>query len=509
MAVLFDKRKRILFPRWRNVHKESDSLILLSEKKTTADSETISGDFLKSKSEFQERKSFSSALEVVNSAFSLSKEDDALEEAKFILSLKKKLPDSLSKILGIITTEINDETNEKEIEVVDPLLTNIFKAAGKKISELRSRLNIFPYNPLLWLELSRLHSILGQMKKAEIASQIALRLSDNSNRVITRSVSRFYVHKKDFEQAQHIIRKSPFFKKDPWLVAADISYSQLLERNPTSLTIGKQLVENKSFSNYDITELAGVLGTQEFLNRSTKEGRKLFLKSLIAPNDNSFAQAESFLEEIENRELLLNQIPNNFEAQSIQLEKEKKFDEVFPKSFQWLIDQPFSRRAANFNSYLLCGILEHFEKAIEVGKFSLRSNPDSFLLNNNIAFSYAQLNDVKNAKLFLKRMRKLSFHHPNEKIVLLATEGMIKYREKKTEEGRILYRAAIQEADKQKDKITKALALLNFAREEYLSNSINKEEVFKIISILEKEDIKKDELVDEIKNLNKLLFKKL
>lgn len=507
MAGLFDNRKRILLPRWRNIDDESGKLILQTEKKLDSVTESLSDLFLKGKSDFQLQKNFSTALEVVNSAFSLSKEEEAKEEALFILSLKRKLPNSLNKILTIIVRETETQNPATEIEVVNPLLTNIFKEKGKRISELRKRLDAFPYNPLLWLELSRLYSIVGSINKAETAAQISLHLSDNSNRFITRSVSRFYIHKKDFEQAQRIIRSSPLFSKDPWLIAADISYSQFLNRQATSSGIGKKLIDSQSFSNSDLTELAATLGTEEYLRNSAKEGRKLFLKSLLAPNDNSFAQAESFLDDFEGKAIMMLNIPNNFEAQSIQYQREKKFDESFAKSFQWLLDQPFSRRASYFNSYLLCGQLENFEKAIEVGKFSLHSNPESFLLNNNVAYSYAQLNDVKNAKLFLKRMKKIHDIRPSEKIVLLATEGIIKYRDKQFEEGRKMYQAAITEADKQKNKVMKSLALVNFAREEFLSNSIDKEQVGKIISNLEKEDIKKDELENEISNLNKLLFR--
>lgn len=502
MAILDDNKPRIILPRWRNANRESSKIILQSEIK---DAGTNTEFFLQSKQEFSENQTFSNALEVINTGFSLNEEQNAIEEAKFIISLDKKLPSSIKKILQLILKDTSDTTFDKETEVTNPHLTNIFKEAGKNISEIRKRLVNFSYNPLLWLELSRLYSILGNINKAESASQIALQLSKNSNRLITRSVSRFYVHKQDFAHAQSIIRKSPYFSTDPWLIAADISYSQFLKRIPTSIKIGKKMVESKSFSYGDITELAAALGTQEYFDKSIKEGQKFFHKSLKAPNENSFAQVDFFLEDFKEKDSLIDKIDNNFEAQSIELRKEKKYEESFAKSFKWLIDQPFSRRAAYFNSYLLCGIIENFEKAVEIGKFSLRSNPKSFLLNNNIAYSYAQLNDTKNAAYFLKRMKSIHPISNEQKVISLATEGLIKFKEKKIEEGQYFYRKAIEEAENQKNKTLKALALLHFAREEYDSNSIKKDEVFKIISNLEKEGLKKGDVEIEIENLNRIL----
>lgn len=103
------------------------------------------------------------------------------------------------------------------------------------------------FNHLIVLNLftilyTRLHSILGNTKKAENAALIALSLSKNENRYITRSVSRFFVHKKDFEQAQGIIRKAKRFKIDPWLISTDISLSQSLQRMASSFKVGREML---------------------------------------------------------------------------------------------------------------------------------------------------------------------------------------------------------------------------------------------------------------------------
>lgn len=508
MAILDDTKPRLILPRWRNLNSSiSSKLILSSEKIDSRDS--IQNDFFKqSKIDFEKEKSFANALEVINAGFSLSEEQNIIEEARFIRALNKTLPSSLSNIVNKILDSGESIIVEDVTGIKNAHLKNIFQEAGKNITLIRGRLKKFSFNPLLWLELSRLYAILGHIKKAEAASLMALKLSKNSNRLITRSVSRFYVHKKDFAQAQNIVRKSIGFQKDPWLIAADISYSQFLHRVPTSRKVGMEIIENKNFSDADITELAAALGTEEFLNNSRKASEKFFYQSLKDPNENSFAQVEFFLDDFDNKQNLIKNISNNFEAQSWELRKLKKYDKSFEKSSQWLIDQPFSRRAAYFNSFLLCGILENFEKAIEYGKFSLISNPDSFLLVNNITYSYCQLGDVKNAKLFFKRLKKITNISLDQEVIILATEGLLRYKELKIDEGRELYRKAILKAEKQKNKLLRAQALLHFAREEYASNSLDKAEVFSIITNLEKEGIDKEDIEIELQSLNKILFKK-
>ena len=502
MALLDDNKPRLILPRWRNLDSNSSKLILSTENVSSKD--IISSDFFKqSKTEFETEKSFANALEVINTGFAINEEQNIIEEAKFIKSLNKKLPTSLLNILNSILKDETVIVTENNSDVSSPHLDNIFHESGKKISIIRNRLSVFTFNPLLWLELSRLYAILGNIKKAESAALISLKLSKNSNRFITRSVSRLYVQKKDFNQAQSIVRKSLNFKNDPWLISADISYSQFLDRIPSSFKIGKEMVDSKNYSDADITELAAALGTEEHLNNSKKASEKFFYKSLKAPNENSFAQVDFFLDDFEDKQNLIRNISNNFEAQSIELKKLKQYDKAFIKSFQWLIDQPFSRRAQYFNSFLLCGIIENFEKAIEISKFSLISNPDSFLLVNNITYSYCQIGDIKNAKINFKKLKKISNISQDQEVIILATEGLIKYKEQKFEEARELYKEAILKAEQQKNKILKAQALLYFVREEYASNSINKDEVVEIIKSLEKEGINKDDIETELKRLDR------
>ena len=67
MAILDDNKPRIILPRWRNVNSDSSKLILQSEIKDVGSSNISTDIFLQSKIEFGENKTFSNALEVVNS----------------------------------------------------------------------------------------------------------------------------------------------------------------------------------------------------------------------------------------------------------------------------------------------------------------------------------------------------------------------------------------------------------------------------------------------------------
>lgn len=506
MPSIRDHRNRILLPRWRDVYNPASTIILSTEQKKEVSSDE---EFAKKKEDFKEVKNFGNALEVVNASFSMGMENDAIEEANFIISLQQYLPSGLFTILQRI---LGDRTKnpQKFEQNTDPLLQNIFKESGKKISELRKRLRKFYFNPLLWLELARLYSILGYRNKAEAAAQIALQLSKNSNRLITRSVSRFYLHNDDPQKAQWIVRNSPNFKNDPWLVSCDIGYSQFMKRRAASIKTGLNMIEGRSFTKSDLTELAAVIGTEKQLTGSDKTAKKNFSFSLESPNENSFAQVEFFYKELAGQSKMIDKIPGNFEAMALEDYTHRKFTESYNHAFQWLVDQPFSRRAAFFASYLLCGVLENHEKAIEIGKFSLHSNPDSFLLHNNIAFSYISLGNLSDARRYIKNAKN-TISDAHEKIIIAATEGMLLYREgsalndeMRISKGRELYKEAISDTGRQGNKELQILVSINFIREEYLCGSMTKANVNTFLQAIPKKFYTLDEIarsVDKLKNI--------
>ena len=74
----------------------------------------------------------------------------------------------------------------------------------------------------------------------------------------------------------------------------------------------------------------------------------------------------------------------------------------------------------------------------------------------------------------------------NTEICLLATKGLICFREKQYEKGRKLYMKAIQDTLTERNKELTWTAILNYAREEILAKSNQIETVMNIVAQIPK-----------------------
>jgi tetratricopeptide (TPR) repeat protein len=209
-------------------------------------------------------------------------------------------------------------------------------------------------------------------------------------------------------------------------------------------------------------------------NGSMKQARKAFDVSLKEPNENSFAQVEfvsNTIQIIPESELAnyLTSLPNAFEARAHEFDSARKYDEAFKDGCRWLLDQPFSKRAALFTQHLAIAKLEEYDKGIEIGKFALHSNPRSVEILNNLAFAYSKKRKFKEARIALEKMKSL---HPNDyyRTFLLATEGLLKMREGNIDDGKRLYDLAINHALDNKFPHLKDLAIYNYLLE-YISTT--------------------------------------
>jgi tetratricopeptide (TPR) repeat protein len=299
-------------------------------------------------------------------------------------------------------------------------------------------------------------------------------LTQYSNTYVQRIASRFYYHLGEIDKALYLVRKSRNYEVDPWLISTDIAYSTKLGRFNKNMTLGMKMIESNKFSNRDLTELASSIGTVQLQNGSMKQARKAFDVSLKEPNENSFAQVEfvsNTIQIIPESELAnyLTSLPNAFEARAHEFDSARKYDEAFKDGCRWLLDQPFSKRAALFTQHLAIAKLEEYDKGIEIGKFALHSNPRSVEILNNLAFAYSKKRKFKEARIALEKMKSL---HPNDyyRTFLLATEGLLKMREGNIDDGKRLYDLAINHALDNKFPHLKDLAIYNYLLE-YISTT--------------------------------------
>lgn len=500
MAFLLEPRNRIVIPRWRSFERgfDNDEIIILKQNKITStlDISTLS-DKIK---DWKNNPNISNALELVNSAFSLGENHDAIDAAEFLLANKGSLSHPLKLII--------DQILDKQEVIQKPLgtqflLHNFLKKSGTHVHELRAKLKDNPNNPLLWSSLARNYSILGEVDKAKKAIEIALNLTRNSNTYIQRIASRFYYHLNEIDRALHLVRKSKNHEVDPWLISSDIAYSMKLGRLNKYYSLGLKMLESDRFSNFDLTELASSLGTIQLREGSIKQARKSFDISLKDPNENSLAQVEfansqyPLLAEKEYKSFL-NTLPNAYEARSHEFNSESKFDLAFENGCLWLLDQPFSKRAALFTQHLAISKLERYDKGIEIGQFALRSNPNSFEIYNNITYAYAMKGELSKAKVNLERMKSLTLNQYH-KIFMFATEGLVRLREDNLIDGKKLYDAAIELAIAEGQPHLKDLAIYNYLKEIYRATG-NLD--YEYISRFEKSSNLVKELNEQIKKLN-------
>jgi len=269
------------------------------------------------------------------------------------------------------------------------------------------------------------------------------------------------------EKALYYVRQSSLIQKDAWLVAAEIAISDSIGKTPKQMKLGKQMLERAAFPMLHLSELASAIGTIELKNGATRKGRKLFGLSLEDPTENALAQATSMQDEIGD---LREKINPEALAQSFEAEARIKFDEQdFEGSMEatkkWFAYQPFSSRPAVSGSYIASVGLGRFDEAIKIATMGLLSSPREFMLNNNLAFALASLDRVSEAVEALRPINEGDLKE-SEKATLTATRGTIAFREGGVDEGRALYKSAIETFKREKDLRSEALATYFWAREE-------------------------------------------
>lgn len=333
-----------------------------------------------------------------------------------------------------------------------------------KIRHIRSHLKVDPKDAVQWVELSRLYSIIGQANKAIDAMKIALNLNPQ-NRFIVRSATRLFVHNKEFDFIHDILRKHDATKYDPWFAAAEISTASLRGRNSSIIKYAHQMIKSNNFSNFSLTELASSVGTVELLSGTIKKAKEYFIKSMLEPNDNSYAQLHWALSK--DNDLNLSQpdlmLSYSYEANAIKDYEGLKWNSVIENSIKWFLDMPYSRRPLLMGSYVASIFTNELDKAIEMCKVGLISHPGDAGLINNLAYALALKGEVDEATI---QLSKVTVADSSEESFLLATTGLVAFRKNDVENGRYLYREAIGELSKLNDKYYAKLAFLNFLREE-------------------------------------------
>lgn len=422
---------------------------------------------------------------------------EVIEAAKFIITNREEATQSqiaiasmfLKNVLGLKPGKKIDAISASTLDkVINP------KPIRIKIKILKRHLTSFPSNPVTLIELSRLYSILGQENKAVRHMNMAMHFG-NENRFVLRSASRLFAHYGDLEKAHDILRRSALASVDPWITAAEISLAEMRGRHSKFIKKGIHMVESGIYSEFSTSELASALGTAELFNGTIKKSRELFRRSLIAPNDNSLAQAEW----ASNKEVGLSisapmhGVEYGFEAEALYHYNEENYVDALNAASKWLVDMPFSKRPSLLGAHVAGALLDDLNTAIIFCKAGLASHPNDPQLINNIVYCLLLLGRIEEAESYMNQILVWHELEKTTEICLRATAGLYYFRKGEREKGRRYYWSAIEDARSIRHDYFANLALLNLTREEILTKS---DQILTLMA-----------LVDEVPPLNNHLKK--
>lgn len=467
MATILDDKKRNVIPRWRDFRTTVAIGELKSSRQIVLPVNQPRGDYLIAKiRDWKNNKTIAFAAEAIGTAFILERQSEVVDIAKFVVEQKDEVSDSLKTIAEKILNPNVESKTELLIEDTNSLEKSFLY---KRIHNLRNRLRDEPRNSIVYVDLARAYTLLDENEKATRAMILALKISPN-NRFILRSAARLLLHTKDYNQAHKILRQAEITRYDSWLLAAEISVASAVNNPVRFAKTGQKLLAENKLSPLEITELATALSMLEIDNGKSREARKLIEQAIISPTENSLAQIEWAVRS--NRIKLdivktdsFEDVPLAHEAKAWEFYCNGEWKKALNESWKWFYDQPFSDRPVDLGSYIASTIIGDYKESIKFLEKGRISNPDDVMFLNNLAFSYASIDDVVNAQ---KVFREINFIGLDDKtkVVLTATEGLIAFRSGDITKGRAKYLEAIEKAEKYKHPHLQARASVYYAREE-------------------------------------------
>ena len=337
-------------------------------------------------------------------------------------------------------------------------------------SKHRSILKRDPRNVIAWLELSRNQFCHGHADAARRSMTVALQLAPH-DRFVLRAATALYVSVGDPEHALSMLTPAASVSNDPWLLAAEIAVSSLMERRSKLIRKGRSQLSEQAWGNQAISELSSEIGTLEASSGNDKRARQLFYLSLTDPTENAVAQA--IFVSLGAPELIPNILDytdghyaiDASEAQALQSEKAACLADAARYAEAWLDDQPFSIRAAIYASYIASAGTEDWGSAAGFARQGLLVHPRNVILLNNLAYALIESgNDLEFARKILTRAEG-SMDVPRFGIAILATKGLLEYRLGNEDAGRVLYERAAAMARRSDDSSLESRALLMHANE--------------------------------------------
>lgn len=323
-------------------------------------------------------------------------------------------------------------------------------AIRREVHQLRQVLAVNPSNPLALLDMAQFQLAAGRHRDAERSLLSARALSPN-NRLVIRTLSRFYVHVRQPDAAHRLVKAHPRTPHDPWLMASEVALAEIADAGSKFANRGFKFVRDKEAANPDLSELAGALGGVELKNGAVRRARELFRVALMSPNDNVIAQAITNQDNlsIDLRRPMQSMAQHTAaEAQTLLSWEALDTEVAEPNAIAWHAEEPFSSRPLQFLTTLYA-VQSQFDRGINLAKRGLIADPDDSTLQANLAYLLASSGELSKSEAVLRRLSKTG----NERFdaIILATTGLIAMKRGKYELGSELYRDAIERFNRRSD----------------------------------------------------------
>lgn len=456
MSASTSDDNREILPRWRDLR----GTLRAGEATPQADSSLAirpGVDFFAEKElVWKQEHSLSSACDLVGAAIVWGREIAARDAASYILAQHRE---ATPASVAMADRLLGGDDVPSELAVAD---------TGGIIRDLRRSLRFYPHNSLYWVDLARHYVNIGLLRKAMDSMLAATSLAPN-NRYVLRAAARLHTHAKDFDGAHDILINSAATPGDPWLMAAEVSTAALAKRSPRYVKAARSMLDSRKFAAFDLGELASALATLDYRSGGLRLSRKFFRLSLRAPSENVIAQARwattQKIIDVDSRIFLR---PGSDEAQAWYHTYESRWGAALEAGRRWLDDQPFSANPCIHASFVALFGLEDFAQGLQIARVGLLANPNEPGVLNNGAVAAANLGNLGLARDYLRRAAKQKDLRAGMGAVLVATGGLIAYRSGDRDEGRRLYKSAIDRARGNPTLVERAR--LSFALEEIRSD---------------------------------------
>lgn len=453
MPGVFEDQDRKIIPRWREFRRTIEQGELAYPATKPAQS-PCTEEFERRLVDWQLNNGIAFAGDLISCAVILGRAEDVKDAAHFLVQQADSVPPCLLGLAGKVFDPPSASAPTRMPSSFDHALLR------ERIHALRNRLRKDPRDSISWVDQSLAYTSLGFPAQALAATEMALRLAP-SNRFVLRAAARLLVHNDDYGRAHDVLSSCDRTKADPWLLAAEIAAAPIAGRTSRLTRTAARLISEARFPPLHLSELASALATMEFAAGKRKAGRDYLKVSLADPTENAIAQAAWLARKERIGDLLVtNQmVRRSAEAAAHGLFAAGNWRGAKSMALEWLDDQPFSSRPVILASYVASVCLEDYVMAIRLAKHGMNANPESFAIVNNYAFASALAGCPTQGLSAFARINGEALS-PSDRIVWLATSGLLQYRVGNIEGARQLYRAAIDDAHRQQDRKRRALALL-------------------------------------------------